>query len=650
VRLFRRKGPPHRDHVGPADRWERIGRDGFDLLLRHGLREEHRVLDIGCGSLRFGRLLIPFLLPERYCGLEPAEDRVREGLAREVEAVYGPELLSRKAPRFDANPSFDLEVFGERFDLLFAFSVFIHCGREQLEACLRSAAKVMAPSSLFPPRPQPGRGVLRIGPALQVPLGLPPDGALGAGRGDGDARGSPGSGWRSSRRSRTPGSGRPARSTRSGSRRGGMSQPRVRACIVSYRSGASAVRAARSCLASGAEVVLVDNAPGDGTAELVRRELPEVEIREPGENLGFAAGSDLAAEGAATELLLFLNPDAELDPGSLATLAARMDAAPGTGIVGPAVRFRDGRPQPTIRGDPTPAALLYEYTVLRHLRIGRAAYVRYRTPAEPRSGTGVVEVLMGCALLVRRDLFEELGGFDRRYFMYYEEADLCRRVRDAGRTVEFVPRGHGRPRRRRERGAGAGEARVLEARLRPAVPEALLLRAPLRRLPRGVPADVRARDGRRPALGTCCTRARTCCSGGRRCGGRRGGRWSRSGCSRSTCRGSCARDRRAEAPPARRRDSLASSEDVDDGAGRHADRGAHLGVAGQRADARPDQRATDRGAARGDDEGRHGEDRGDLALHGGPLPYFFFSSFGLTSSFQMTTSTGRLRLSGFFSK
>jgi SAM-dependent methyltransferase len=149
VRLFRRKGPPHRDHVGPADRWERIGRDGFDLLLRHGLREEHRVLDIGCGSLRFGRLLIPFLLPERYCGLEPAEDRVREGLAREVEAVYGPELLSRKAPRFDANPSFDLEVFGERFDLLFAFSVFIHCGREQLEACLRSAAKVMAPSSLF---------------------------------------------------------------------------------------------------------------------------------------------------------------------------------------------------------------------------------------------------------------------------------------------------------------------------------------------------------------------------------------------------------------------------------------------------------------------------------------------------------------------
>jgi N-acetylglucosaminyl-diphospho-decaprenol L-rhamnosyltransferase len=218
-----------------------------------------------------------------------------------------------------------------------------------------------------------------------------------------------------------------------------MSQPRVRACIVSYRSGASAVRAARSCLASGAEVVLVDNAPGDGTAELVRRELPEVEIREPGENLGFAAGSDLAAEGAATELLLFLNPDAELDPGSLATLAARMDAAPGTGIVGPAVRFRDGRPQPTIRGDPTPAALLYEYTVLRHLRIGRAAYVRYRTPAEPRSGTGVVEVLMGCALLVRRDLFEELGGFDRRYFMYFEEADLCRRVRDAGRTVEFVP-------------------------------------------------------------------------------------------------------------------------------------------------------------------------------------------------------------------
>ena len=116
-----------------------------------------------------------------------------------------------------------------------------------------------------------------------------------------------------------------------------MSAPRVRACVVSYRSGERAARACRSALAEGAEVSLFDNAPGDGTAEIVRRAAPAVTVLSSGRNLGFAAASNRAAAGAATDYLLFLNPDAELAPGALATLTAALDADPAAGLAGPAI-------------------------------------------------------------------------------------------------------------------------------------------------------------------------------------------------------------------------------------------------------------------------------------------------------------------------
>ena len=113
----------------------------------------------------------------------------------------------------------------------------------------------------------------------------------------------------------------------------------VRACVVSFRSGDRAVRACRSALSAGAEVVLVDNSPGDGTADLVRESLPGVRVLSAPRNLGFAAGCNLGARDAESDHLLFLNPDAELDPGALEALTRALEDHPGAGIAGPALRF-----------------------------------------------------------------------------------------------------------------------------------------------------------------------------------------------------------------------------------------------------------------------------------------------------------------------
>ncbi len=133
--------------VGPAKRYYQTGAKRFALLLEHGLREHHRVLDVGCGSLRVGRLLIPFLTPGGYCGVEPGERWVREGLEREVIDVWGEGLVAHKQPAFDRGERFEFGCFDRRFDFVLAFSIFIHCGREQLELCLSNLREVIHPET-----------------------------------------------------------------------------------------------------------------------------------------------------------------------------------------------------------------------------------------------------------------------------------------------------------------------------------------------------------------------------------------------------------------------------------------------------------------------------------------------------------------------
>ena len=135
----------HRAFIGCAGRYDAIAATQFNLLTLGGLREEHTVCDIGCGSLRLGRLLIPYLEPERYFGIEPEEWLVEEGIEREI----GAELVARKKPAFQYGSDFDLPAFGVEFDRLIAHSVLSHAGPDQVTSCFGAARSTMGKRSVF---------------------------------------------------------------------------------------------------------------------------------------------------------------------------------------------------------------------------------------------------------------------------------------------------------------------------------------------------------------------------------------------------------------------------------------------------------------------------------------------------------------------
>lgn len=135
----------HRSYVGPPESYDLISHMQFNVLTLLGLREEHTLLDIGCGSLRGGRLFILYLLPERYFGIEPEPWLLEEGIEKEV----GRELIARKRPHFSHDPNFTCSVFGQEFDFLLAQSIFSHAAPGQVRRCLEEARKCMKPTSLF---------------------------------------------------------------------------------------------------------------------------------------------------------------------------------------------------------------------------------------------------------------------------------------------------------------------------------------------------------------------------------------------------------------------------------------------------------------------------------------------------------------------
>ena len=139
-------GDPHyRAFVGPPRDYDVGAAMQFNLLTALGLREDHSLLDIGCGSLRAGRLFIVYLRPGRYFGLEPEDWLVEEGIKQEL----GREILAVKGPTFSHDRDFTLSTFGRTFDFLLAQSVFSHAPPHQIRRCFAEARAVMAPTAVF---------------------------------------------------------------------------------------------------------------------------------------------------------------------------------------------------------------------------------------------------------------------------------------------------------------------------------------------------------------------------------------------------------------------------------------------------------------------------------------------------------------------
>ena len=135
----------YRAYVGPPEKYDLVGAMQFNLLTHLGLREFHYLLDVGCGSLRAGRLFIPYLLPGHYYGIEPQSWLIEEGIKKEL----GREILQLKQPVFSHNANFNCLDFNQQFDFVMAQSIFSHASQAQIHQCLSEIGKSLQPTGVL---------------------------------------------------------------------------------------------------------------------------------------------------------------------------------------------------------------------------------------------------------------------------------------------------------------------------------------------------------------------------------------------------------------------------------------------------------------------------------------------------------------------
>ena len=218
----------------------------------------------------------------------------------------------------------------------------------------------------------------------------------------------------------------------------------VSVVIVSYESRpllerCLAALAADTGRTASTEVIVVDQDSQDGTAAWLAAERPQVRLVALPGNVGFGAGNNRGAELASGRWLLLLNSDAFVRPGAIDELVRFAEARPSAGVVGPKLLWPDGRLQRSCRGFPTVSRLATEYLYLRKLAPHSRALNGFYCGDFDHATARRVDWLTGACLLVRRDLFEQLGGFDEAFFLYSEEVDLLYRAARLGAETWFDP-------------------------------------------------------------------------------------------------------------------------------------------------------------------------------------------------------------------
>ncbi len=186
------------------------------------------------------------------------------------------------------------------------------------------------------------------------------------------------------------------------------------------------------------QVIVVDNASTDGTAELVETRHPWAQLIRSPENVGYAAACNLAAREAQGALLLFMHPDTHAQPAMIARAAARMLVNPQVGIAGGRLLDTAGHDVPAPRRFPSALADAFAWRSPR-VRATRPVRPSINPDLLPREPSRRVDWVSDAYAIMRHDLFRHLDGFDTRFFMYCEDIDLCRRVGEEGFEVMYWP-------------------------------------------------------------------------------------------------------------------------------------------------------------------------------------------------------------------
>lgn len=192
------------------------------------------------------------------------------------------------------------------------------------------------------------------------------------------------------------------------------------------------------------EVILVDNASGDGTREMAQTQFPQVRLLANDDNVGFTVGNNQGIAVARGRCVLLLNPDTLVPDGTLARCVAALDTQPAT-VAGLSCRVHspDGSIQHgCARRLPTPWSEACRALLLDRALSGLDWFNRERYVGWDKQSPRRVPCIHGCFMLMRRTALEKIGGFDERFFLTYEEIDLCRRAHDAGMDFFFWPAEH----------------------------------------------------------------------------------------------------------------------------------------------------------------------------------------------------------------
>jgi N-acetylglucosaminyl-diphospho-decaprenol L-rhamnosyltransferase len=186
------------------------------------------------------------------------------------------------------------------------------------------------------------------------------------------------------------------------------------------------------------ETIVVDHGSTDGTVAFVRERFPEARVIEQ-ENLGFGAGNNTGMRAATGDYFLLLNADAWVLGDAVERLVEFAESRPDAAVVGPKLLNPDGTLQRSVRGYPSAWRIATEYLFLRKLAPRSRLFNSFYGAGFDHESVAEAEFLGGACLLVRREAFEAVGGFDEAFFMMSEEVDWCYRFRRAGWKVLFYP-------------------------------------------------------------------------------------------------------------------------------------------------------------------------------------------------------------------
>ncbi|MCL2219238.1 MAG: glycosyltransferase [Chitinispirillia bacterium] len=188
------------------------------------------------------------------------------------------------------------------------------------------------------------------------------------------------------------------------------------------------------------EVIIIDNASGDNSREIVTSKFGEVQWIQLRTNIGFGKACNIGVEAARGRYLLLLNPDTVISSNTLEDAVEFMESHPGAGLMGPKILNPDGTLQLSCRRSvPTPSVAFYYFAGLSHVFPKSRRFGRYHLTYMDEDETAQVPVISGSFMFMKRELFNEIGGFDKRFFMYGEDIDLCYRISKAGREVWYCP-------------------------------------------------------------------------------------------------------------------------------------------------------------------------------------------------------------------